>query len=255
MLYYRIDVLILSSVKGDVVVGNYNAARSLLLGLVIFPSGVMSAFLPMSSRLLKLDLAKFRNAGLQLFQFMSFIGGAIAVGGWLLSSQVIFLLFGQKYGLAAAPLKILLWAFFFMCLNNLQGTILIVLGLQHLQTYAVAFAALLNLILNLVVIPHWGADGAALTAVATEALVFGLAGLFIRKYFSLRVMLRALWKVGVGVAASVPAIFLSRNFNFSGGTWIPLIVFTLTVWLLGGFSWQKVRDALLRTDNTITIAR
>ena len=255
MFYYRIDVLILSSVKGDAAVGYYNAARSLLLGLVILPAGVMTAFLPMASKLLQINLAKLREVALQLFQHMAFIGGAIAVGGWLLSFQVISLIFGQKYGLAAPPLKILLWAFFFMCLNSLQGTILIALELQHLQTYAVGFAALLNLILNLLMIPPWGANGAALAAVATEALVFVLAGIFIRKYFSGAAMFRALWKVGVGFVVAVPAIFVFQNLGFPGGAGIPLVVFILTVWALGGLSWQKVWHVIFRNERATATAR
>ncbi len=94
----------------------------------------------------------------------------IAAGGALLAPAIIALFFGDRYAPSAWALTLLLGSIPVAAMRNVPQAALIAAGRQELVLRTTALCAVVNLGLNLALIPHWGMTGAALATILTEAV-------------------------------------------------------------------------------------
>jgi O-antigen/teichoic acid export membrane protein len=106
----------------------------------------------------------------------------------LFAEPLIELLYGSGYGPAVTPLRFLGVGVVFLGINNLAASLMIARD-RPLAFAAVGAAALVgNVALNVVLIPEYGADGAAFTAALSAFGVF-IAGFFLIRSLAGRVRL------------------------------------------------------------------
>jgi len=171
-IYYRIDTVMLSFMKGDAVVGWYNAAYNLIFGLMFIQSSFNLAIFPILSRLFNSSMNSFRRVYERAFKYLFYTGLPIAVGVTLLAERIILLIYGQEYLNATGALQILIWALAFIFVNGLLGNTLVATNQQKRATCIIGGAAILNVILNVLMIPSLSYKGAAIATVASEMFVF-----------------------------------------------------------------------------------
>jgi O-antigen/teichoic acid export membrane protein len=82
------------------------------------------------------------------------------------------MVFGSAYAPAQGTLHVLLCAVPFIYLNSLLSVSLIALGHERFYAGATALCTVVNLGLNLLLVPRWGATAAAWVAVATAGVLF-----------------------------------------------------------------------------------
>lgn len=168
LVYFRIDSVMISFFRGDEEVGQYNAAYNLMAALLFLPAGLVGALFPRLAaehRKPDADLdAPFQRALVWLLA----LSLPMAAGGWLLADQLIAVLLGPQYAPAAGALTVLALALPVLYFTFLQGNVLTVIERQK-AVAAVGFVnMLLNVLLNLLVIPAYGFKGAAVTTLVTE---------------------------------------------------------------------------------------
>jgi O-antigen/teichoic acid export membrane protein len=95
----------------------------------------------------------------------------VAVGGTAFAKPIVTLVFGQSYALGAEPLAILLWSVLVAFVSSTLNYALVASGRGLLVTAAAVGAAGVNVALNLVLIPPFGMNGAAVSTVAAEGVV------------------------------------------------------------------------------------
>jgi len=180
-IYYWIDSVMLSLMKGNEVVGWYNAAYRLvvillfipsIINIVIFPS--MSRFHITSSNSLNLISGKY-------FKFMLAIGIPIGVGTTLLADKVILLIFGAGYTQSIVALQILIWAMVFIFANAAFVRLFESINKQIIVTKITGICMIENIILNLLIIPRFSYIGASITTVITEFTIVTLVLIFAYK--------------------------------------------------------------------------
>ena len=100
----------------------------------------------------------------------------IVPAGWFWSEEILHFCFGAGFKSASSILDLLLISFFFMIPNLVltQGTLAI--DREHYYAKITCVAALVNIGLNLYLIPTLGAEGAAFGTIATEGLLMILIG-------------------------------------------------------------------------------
>ena len=99
---------------------------------------------------------------------MAAIGVPVLAGSIALSGELVNLLYGVGYARAAALIPILMIAFVSICFGSLAGYMAPILRLNwRLALYSGA-GAIANVVLNLVLIPRYGAFGSAWATVITE---------------------------------------------------------------------------------------
>jgi O-antigen/teichoic acid export membrane protein len=171
ILYMRIDVVMLRSMKGDAAAGIYAAAVKLSEISYFLPVALGSSLLP---ALLRARAAGREAYGVRLQQYFD-LSAAIAYGlalpCALLAPWAVRLVYGEPFAGAAPVLALHVWASVFAFVGVARANFLMNEGLNRLHLAATATGAVLNIALNLVLIPRYGPMGAATATLLAQAVV------------------------------------------------------------------------------------
>jgi O-antigen/teichoic acid export membrane protein len=212
MVYFKIDSVMLSKMVGDEAVGAYNAAYNIVFALMIISSAIVGSIFPAITYNYFQDKEysqKILTGGLKYSLILSF---PFALGGTILAKKVIFLIYGQAYTSSILALQIIIWVVPVIFVTNLLGNCLGAINRQKEVLYVALANALLNVILNLILIPRFSFYGSAAATLVTE--LFGMVILLrlISQEFQLR-----LWKFLILVLGanlfSLPVFYIFNPFN------------------------------------------
>ncbi|MBO9882823.1 polysaccharide biosynthesis C-terminal domain-containing protein [Xanthomonas sp. D-109] len=180
-LYRRSDIVILHRAVSPAEVGQYAAAYRLFDGVLLLAAPV-ALLLFRRLRLSRVDPAAARRLQSRALAAAALAGSVLAIAGAVLGSWVVGLLYGQAYRPTAGPLVGWLFAAFVFVLPNYVLTqTAIALERQRCYMVGAGLAAATNLALNLLLAPHYGARGAALATIATEAVLAATLWLGLRR--------------------------------------------------------------------------
>lgn len=173
-VYLWIDSVMLSLMKGDEVVGWYSAAYRIVLTLLFVPGAFNSAVFPLMSRFYISSDRSLRFMFEKHFKYMLLIGFPVGVGITLLADKIILLIFGADYTASIIALQILTWAVVLIFARTAFERMLESINRQIIVTEVFGGCALLNVILNLILIPKYSYIGAAVATLLTDFAVFAL---------------------------------------------------------------------------------
>ena len=176
--YFRIDTIMLGLLSSKTEVGLYSVAFNLMEGTFFIPSIVMAAIFPGLSQT-KQFLNYFRKGLLMLSLTGIAVGGAV----FLFAEIIIQMFFAQEFQGSGEVLKILALAIPIIFWGYLMTQSLVALDHNRIYLGITAFAVLLNVLLNYWLIPEYGAEGAAIATVITEALIPLSCFLMILKHY------------------------------------------------------------------------
>jgi len=169
-IYYRIDVIMLSLMKTEVDVGYYAAAYTLIGPLNMIPTAFMTSIFPLMSKSFKNSKKSLIVLYERSFRYMLMIGLPIAVITTLYSIEIIYFIYGKAFLESAYALSILVWSILFLFMNIVFGNVIISMNQQKITAYTAGIMAIVNIILNYILIPQYSYVGASLATVFTEAL-------------------------------------------------------------------------------------
>lgn len=181
LIYFRIDILLLSYLKGNFDTGIYGAGYRFLEVALIIPTALSTVIFPHFSRLNKeksRDLFKLYKKSVLLLLALSFF---IALAFWMILPGFIKI-FLPSYALSIDVVKILALSIPFFFISSLQATFLMSCEklLNHLigaSIFMICFIVSLNLIL----IPKYSFVGAAWVTVISETMVVLIFSVLIKK--------------------------------------------------------------------------
>jgi O-antigen/teichoic acid export membrane protein len=179
MLLFRVDVLLLGHLEGPGEVAVYSVAYRLLETVLFVTYAINYAVLPVMS--VAVDAVRRRVGYERAVAVAGFVYLPFTVVCLIEGNAVIHLLFGAAYADAAAP--VLAWlapAPLFVAVSTFAASVLLAVKRTQELFIGSVSALVVNLVLNLVLIPPYGATGAAaataISYVAQSAVV--LVGLF-----------------------------------------------------------------------------
>jgi O-antigen/teichoic acid export membrane protein len=195
VVYFRIDTIMLSIFSSPTEVGLYGLAYRLIESGLFFPAMLGGLLLPRFSEAWhQQDLTKLRSYFQPSFMLIIWVVAFITIVLWMFSAPIISLIAGPSFSLAAPLLKILGIALAVMFIGNLAGFTLVACQRQKTLLTLSVLLAVVNIVANLIFIPHWGASAAAFTTLGTEVLaaftVTVIAYRLIRFKLSLTYLLR-----------------------------------------------------------------
>jgi O-antigen/teichoic acid export membrane protein len=170
IVYNKIDVVILSYMKGYAETGLYTAAYKFFDTLSFFPGVVASALYPFySDSLRKGNLEAVKNALATYTRYMISIGLPIAFGGMILAPKLMVLVGGQAFLPGYKALEILVFAtavlFSYAAVNSL------VINQMTRAAVIITFINIfVNSIGNILLIPHFGFQAAAVMTLVSESI-------------------------------------------------------------------------------------
>lgn len=180
-IYYRIDSVLLQYLRNSVEVAIYGAAYSVFQLVNTIPILLMSSAYPRLSSLYAEDRNRFRVELRGLLFSVAAVSVVTVLVGIAVSGVVIQLAFGDAYRASVPVLQLLLVSFLFLFMGHVVSTALIAMNRIWMLTLISLCGCVLNVALNLMVIPSYGYSGAAAVTVATEAFVAITAGVLVWK--------------------------------------------------------------------------
>ena len=175
--YFRIDTIMLGVLASESEVGLYSVAFNLMEGTFFIPTIVMAAIFPGLSQAKQFS-AYFRK-GVVLLTLSGIAGGGAV---FLLADSIISWFFAAEFQNSADILRILAMAIPLVFWGYLMTQSLVALDRNRIYLIITASGLLLNVLLNFWLIPDYGASGAAVATVITEALIPLSCFLMIIKY-------------------------------------------------------------------------
>jgi len=175
--YFRIDTIMLGIIASEIEVGLYSTAYNLMEGTFFIPTVVMAAIFPRLSQT-KYFLTFFRKGALLLSLSGLACGGAF----FFLAEFIINWFFKPEFQNSIHILKTLSLAIPLVYLGYLSTQSLVALDYNRIYLAIIFSGLILNVILNFWMIPKYGAFGAALATVITEAFIPLNCFLIILKY-------------------------------------------------------------------------
>ena len=183
LIYVRIDIVMLSVMKGDAVVGWYNAAYNLVLSFEPIVFVFMAALFPIMSRFYISSEESLRVVYEKSFKYLVLLGLPISVGGMVLASRIIPFLFGGLFANSIVALQILIWNCLLLSMCRPMLYLLGSINRQGSMALISGIGALINVGLNLLLIPRWSYIGAGITTLVTGTLVTIASWYVASKYF------------------------------------------------------------------------
>lgn len=163
--------------------GLYTAAVKLKTILVTAVTSLGTVLLPrLSYYIVNKMEAEFKDMIIKSFNFVLLTAVPLCVYFILFAKDSIQLLSGEAFIGATLPMQVLMPTLVLIGLSNITGIqILVPEGKEKLLLISITAGAVLNLILNAVWIPYWGATGAAISTTLAEVLVLLVQIWFLRK--------------------------------------------------------------------------
>ena len=149
--------------KGSEVVGLYNSASPIAKLLPIFLYSASFFYVPLASSFYaRGKLSEMGRIYQILTKWIFLLTLPLFALIFLFPEAVIVVFFGEKYIPAAPTLEILAIGFMFHILLGLNGWSLIIIGESRFISLSTFIASISNVILNTMLIPQYGAIGAAI---------------------------------------------------------------------------------------------
>jgi len=180
----KIDTIMLGFIKGSSAVGIYAVAYRIYDVLILGAAYLMSSLLPVLSRYGDLQKwqAKIKVIYQKSFDILLMMGLGAFLFAFLFSPLIIRLITQERFvefSPSASVIRILSLAIFLSYFNHLTGYTVVALGKQRWYFLVATSALAFNVLLNLLVIPHFSYYGAAMVTVLTEGLTLVITSFFI----------------------------------------------------------------------------
>ncbi|MBE9037026.1 flippase [aff. Roholtiella sp. LEGE 12411] len=190
MIYMKIDQIMLGQMIGNNAVGIYSAASRISEVWYFIPTAMVSSVSPTIFAAKQTSEAVYYQRLKQLLRLMALISVAIALPMSFLSQSIIMLLFGDGYAASGQILAIHIWSSFFVFMGMATSPWFISENLTHLSLVRNFIGAIINVLLNLLLIPKYGGIGAAIATVISQAFATFFSNAFhgkTRKIFQLQI--------------------------------------------------------------------
>ena len=189
-IYMQLDVIMLGFMKDASAVGYYSASLrvcSMLMGLT---TSLVASMIPRMSNLVGTDQKeRFNELAQKTVDFVFFFSTPIVAILILTAPFVIHILCGESFVPAITTMRILAPQMLIISLGYILGSqILLPLGKEKIFIWAAIGGAVVNIVLNVILIPEYSQDGAAIGTILAHLMVTSGLMLLGRKYLPVKYM-------------------------------------------------------------------
>lgn len=234
-IYLNLDVVMLRFLQSNEAVGYYNAGIKVKTVLVTCVTSLGTVLLPRLSYYIETaDKKAFQLMVGKAFRFVFVAASAVTVYFSVFARESILLLSGEAFLPAVGPMMILMPTVLLIGLSNVTGIqILTPNGREREVMYSIWGGAILDFVLNLIVIPKFSANGAALSTLLAEGMVLLLQCWFLRDVLWSYIRQVQCWKIVIALAvASVMTIPV--KIWIDSGVFVTLLVSAIV--FFGGYA-------------------
>ncbi|MBD1365770.1 flippase [Mucilaginibacter sp. ZT4R22] len=160
-LYMKIDAIMIQNIKGVKEAGAYATVATLSEAWNFVPAVIVTSLFPAILNARRDDPERYRKRLQNLYDLMVYLSvpAAIVI---TFASHLIYKVYTPEYAYAAPTLSVHIWSGVFVFLGAANGQYLVAENYVKLTFIRSAFGAVVNIILNLILIPRMGMMGAAI---------------------------------------------------------------------------------------------
>lgn len=181
MVYTQMDKIMLGNLTTHETVGIYMAALTISSMWMFIANALIDSARPLIMTAKLENEQQYNQKNKQLFCAIIWIGISASIVITFLSKPLILLVYGAEFIEAVHVLTILIWSRIFSLIGSVKSIWLTMEGLGQYQVTFVGIAAVTNVVLNIFLIPKYGALGAAIATLLAEMGSAFFAVLFFQK--------------------------------------------------------------------------
>ncbi len=180
-IYFSIDIVMLFYLSGDYATGLYKSAYNIINVFTTFFVVYQSVVFPVMSKFFKESQDLIKVSYELSVKYLLLIIIPLSVGVFYYARPLVDLIYRNQYSLASTPVQILIWTVLFLFINGTASVLLNAIDKEKTVTKIYIIAAAFNVCLNMVLIPAYSYDGAAIATVLSEILITFLTLYYIFK--------------------------------------------------------------------------
>jgi O-antigen/teichoic acid export membrane protein len=181
VIYMKIDQIMIMDMLDAQSVGHYAAAVRISEAWYFIPIVISSSLFPAIINAKKQSEELYYARLKKLYDLMVWVSLSVAIPMTFLSDWIVHFLYGNQYNQAGSVLMIHIWAGIFVGMGVVTSSIVIVNNKQKNGIIATASGAVINIVLNLFMIPCYGIKGAAIATMISQII----SGLVIPIFFKI----------------------------------------------------------------------
>ena len=217
-VYLNLDGIMLGVIATKVDVGYYDAAVKIKTILVSVVTSLGAVLLPRASYYVENgELEEFKRITEKALNFVVIFATPLLVYFTIFAREGVLFLSGEKFVSSIFPMQLIMPTVLFIGVTNIMGIqILVPLGKEKIVLYSEIAGAIVDLIINALLIPNMKSAGAAIGTTVAEAVVFIAQYYFIRRVtddidIKSSFLKISYWKIILGVLiASVLSVWVKR---------------------------------------------
>lgn len=172
LIYFQSDIVLIKYLTGSSEAGIYAVAFTIITATLLLPSVIYQKFLlPKLHRWSSQNRELFYNVYKKGNLLMLAIGIIVMIGILIASDWFIYNLFGSKYEQSISLLKVLSINIPILFIASSVGAVLVTQEHMKLKVKIMGAVALMNVVLNMLIIPKFGALGAACTTIISNVIL------------------------------------------------------------------------------------
>lgn len=172
-IYTNLDSVMLGFMATNADVGYYGAAVKIKNILVSIVTSLGTVLLPRASYYIETQqITEFKNLSKKALNFVFLIACPMMIYFMLFAKQGIFFLSGDAFAKAVVPMQIIMPTLLLIGITNILGIqILVPLGYEKAVLISEIVGAVIDLIVNALLIPNYQSSGAAIGTLLAEFAV------------------------------------------------------------------------------------
>ena len=208
-IYLHLDTVMLGFMTNDTEVGYYNASVKIKTILVSIVTSLGAVLLPRAAYYVEHNMMDdFRKITSKALKFDWIFATPLMVYFMLFASEGIYFLSGKDYADAIVPMIVIMPTTLLIGLTNIMGIeILVPTGREKIVLYSEIAGAIVDLILNAILIPQLKSTGAAIGTLVAELVVFIYQYIALKKEVSDDFRHTSYWKIMIALILASGASF------------------------------------------------
>ncbi|MCF6276477.1 MAG: flippase [Candidatus Magasanikbacteria bacterium] len=245
-VYSYADSILLSKLAGNEAVGWYSIPYKITYAFQFVPLAFVAALYPRFSEYFVSDKKKLSELFEKSLRYLLIVVFPISVGIAVLAKDIILTIYTPEFSNSILPLQILVGSLIFSFISFPIGAFLNACDRQKIQTVIVGFVMVVNVGLNLILIPIYGVVGAAISALVGNILLAVLGYTIVPQVIKLKHSRIFKMFLKSAFSALIMGIFVwwtNIYINLFGAVLVGAVVYSVMVFATKTMTISQVKDA------------
>ncbi len=179
-VFQNTDHIMLKMMSGDIENGIYSAAITCTGVCQFVYVAIVDSMRPVILANKKNGQDEYENNIAKLYCIITYLTLMQSIGFVIFAKPIVWLLYGSKYMSTVPVLRVLVWYVSFSYMGTVRNVWILAEGKQRILWKINLAGALSNVVMNAILIPVWGAFGAALASLVTQFFTNFVLGFIVK---------------------------------------------------------------------------